>query len=281
MKLNLGNAELVLERPHIMGILNVTPDSFSDGGQFSQPDVALRHAVSMAEAGATFIDIGGESTRPGAADVSEDEELERVIPLVEGVRRETDVYVSIDTSKPAVMAAAVSAGATLINDVYALRRDGALEMAARLEVAVCLMHMLGEPRTMQDAPEYSNVTDEVAGFLRDAVKRCVGAGIRSDRIVIDPGFGFGKRPAHNLEMLANLRRFTELGVPLLVGLSRKHTLGQLTGRPVEERQAASLAAAVMAIERGARIVRTHDVGATADAIKVTEAVLAAGHNLNE
>ena len=279
MKLNLGPAELDLDRPRIMGVLNVTPDSFSDGGRFADRDEALRQAVSMVEDGADIVDVGGESTRPGADEVDEQRELDRVMPVIEAIVRETDVHVSIDTSKPAVMRAAVDAGAVLVNDVYALRRDGALEAAADLDVAVCLMHMLGEPRTMQASPSYDDVTADVMRFLKAARDRCVDAGIPAERIVVDPGFGFGKTVEHNLELLANLREFTALNAPLLVGLSRKSTLGNLTGRPAEQRQAAGLAAAVMAIERGASIVRTHDVGITLDAIRVAGAVMASERTL--
>jgi dihydropteroate synthase len=272
MKLSLGRADLDLRRPVVMGVLNVTPDSFSDGGQYFDFDVALRHACSMHAEGASIIDVGGESTRPGAKEVSAAEELDRILPVIEAIHRDLDVFISVDTSKPTVMAAAVEAGASLINDVYALRQDGALEMAAKLDAAVCLMHMQGEPRTMQARPHYDDVTGEIMEYLSAAVVRCREAGIAANRLLIDPGFGFGKSDAHNFELLANLQRITELDLPLLVGLSRKRSLGNLTGRSEGERQAAGLAAAVLAAERGANVIRTHDVAATVDAVKVMEAV---------
>lgn len=273
MELRLGSRILDLSTPAVMGVLNVTPDSFSDGGRFLDLDSALRQAERMAEEGAAIIDVGGESTRPGAAAVSEQAEIERVVPVIEAVASRFDVAVSVDTSKPAVMREAVAAGAAMINDVYALRREGALAEAARHDVAVCLMHMQGEPRTMQEAPHYADVTGEILEFLKAAVAGCRDAGISRDRLVVDPGFGFGKSVDHNLTLLAELHRFAELGLPLVVGLSRKSTLGALTGRPVEERLAGGLAAAVLAAERGAHIVRTHDVGRTVDALKVATAVM--------
>jgi dihydropteroate synthase len=279
MQLRLSSASLDLSRPAVMGILNVTPDSFSDGGRFASLDAALRQAERMAAEGAAIIDVGGESTRPGAAAVPAREEIGRVVALIEAIAGRVDVAVSIDTSKPEVMQAAVAAGATMLNDVYALRRDGALAMAASLDVAVCLMHMQGEPRTMQANPRYNDVAGEVAEFLSGRVAACVAAGIERGRIVVDPGFGFGKTDRHNIELLANLERIGALGLPLLVGLSRKNTLGKLTGQPVEGRLAAGIAAAVLAVERGAHIVRTHDVGATFDALKVAAAVTRAGENL--
>lgn len=273
MELRLGNRILDLSTPAVMGVLNVTPDSFSDGGLFLDLDAALRQAERMAEEGAAIVDVGGESTRPGAAAVPEQEEIGRVVPVIEAVASRLDVAVSVDTSKPAVMRAAVAAGATMINDVYGLRREGALAEAAVHHVVVCLMHMQGEPRTMQEAPRYADVTGEVLEFLKIAATRCIDAGISRDRLVVDPGFGFGKTADHNLTLLAELGRFAELGLPLLVGLSRKSTLGALTGRGVEERLAAGLAAAVLAAERGAHIVRTHDVGQTVDALRVAAAVM--------
>jgi len=262
-----------------MGILNVTPDSFYDGGRFAGRDAALRQAERMAAEGAAIIDVGGESTRPGAAAVPALEEIDRVVPLIEAIAGRVEVAVSVDTSKPEVMQAAVAAGATMLNDVHALRCDGALAMAARLDVAVCLMHMQGEPRTMQANPRYDDVVGEVAAFLSGRVAACVAAGIERGRIAVDPGFGFGKTDRHNIALLADLDRIGALGLPLLVGLSRKNTLGKLTGRPMEERLAAGIAAAVLAVERGAHIVRTHDVGATRDALKVAAAVMRPGENL--
>ena len=263
--------------PAVMGILNVTPDSFSDGGRFSQLDSALRQAESMVEQGAAIIDVGGESTRPGAQGVSGQEELDRVIPVIEAVRSATDVPISIDTSKALVMCEAVAAGAGLINDVRALRENGALAAAAELRVPVCLMHMLGEPRTMQQDPDYTDVVAEVAAFLEERVSACVAAGIAEDLIVVDPGIGFGKSPEHNVELLANLRQLRVRNLPLLAGVSRKSTLGVLTGREVDERMPASVAAAVIAVINGADIVRVHDVRETVDALRVAQAVMEAGN----
>ena len=263
---------LDVDRPVVMGILNVTPDSFSDGGRYAARDAAVRHAERLAADGAAIIDVGGESTRPGASGVSAGEELDRVVPVIEALRAAVDVPLSIDTSKPAVMREAVAAGAALINDVRALREEGALATAADLEVAVCLMHMRGEPRTMQDAPEYRDVTAEVAAFLRERRDACIAAGIPATRILLDPGFGFGKKHRHNVELLANLRQLTELGQPLLAGLSRKATLGALTGRDVDDRVAASISAALIAVMHGARVVRVHDVRETVDALSVWRAV---------
>ena len=271
--LNLG--PLSVPAPAVMGILNVTPDSFSDGGQFDNPNIALRQAATMAEAGAAIIDIGGESTRPGANGVSVQEELDRVLPAIEAVRSITDVPISIDTSKAAVMRAAVAAGASMINDVCALQGDGAVEAAAELQVAVCLMHMQGEPRTMQESPEYDDVVADVAAFLDTRIAACVAAGLPEAHIAVDPGFGFGKTHLHNVELLANLRQLRSRERPVLVGVSRKSTLGELTRRAVHERMPASVAAAVIAVMHGADIVRVHDVQATVDALKVTRAVMEA------
>ena len=267
---------LQFDVPAVMGILNVTPDSFSDGGRFAGRDAALEQAAAMARDGAAIIDIGGVSTRPGAADVPEQEELERVIPVIEAVVAAVDVPVSIDTSKPAVMRAAVAAGAAMINDIRALREEGALQAAAELGVPVCLMHMKGQPRTMQTQPAYGDVVTEVAEFLAGRVRACVAAGLAEDRIVVDPGFGFGKAPRHNIELLANLRQLRSVGRPILVGLSRKSTLGELTGRDVGERVPASIAAAVIAVVEGAEIVRVHDVRETVDALRVAAAVMEKG-----
>ncbi len=259
-----------------MGILNVTPDSFSDGGQFACRDSALRQAERMLAAGAALLDVGGESTRPGAKAVSAAEELDRVIPVLEGLHGLTDVPVSLDTSKPEVMRAGVAAGAGLLNDVRALREDGALAAAAELGVPVCLMHMRGEPRSMQAAPAYGDVCQEVADFLSRRLAACIAAGIPEDSLLLDPGFGFGKSAAHNVELLANLRELARLGRPLLVGLSRKATLGVLTGRDVADRVAASVAAAVIAALSGASILRVHDVAETVDALKIVRAVTESG-----
>jgi dihydropteroate synthase len=258
-----------------MGVLNVTPDSFSDGGRFANLDTARRHAESMVHDGAAIIDVGGESTRPGAAEVSESEEIERVIPVILALRDTVDLPISVDTSKAAVMRAAVEAGAALINDVMALQEPGALQAAIDLEIPVCLMHMQGRPRTMQKNPSYDDVTADVTAFLGDRAARCVAAGLARDLIMIDPGFGFGKTHAHNVELLANLRQLQNLKLPMLVGLSRKSTLGELTGRDVDHRVAGSISAAVIAVMNGAQVVRAHDVSETVDALRVASAVMEA------
>lgn len=272
--LQLGS--YVIPKPSVMGILNVTPDSFSDGGRYTNPHVALRQAATMVEEGADIIDIGGESTRPGASGVGEQEELDRVLPVIESVRSITETMISVDTSKPAVMRAAVAAGASMINDVAALQAEGALAAAAELNVPVCLMHMRGQPRTMQESPNYVDVVTEVAAFLEQRIAACVAAGLDEDLIVVDPGFGFGKTHAHNIQLLANLRQLKVRGRPLLTGISRKSTLGALTGRDTEDRMPASVAAAVIAVMNDADIIRAHDVAATVDAIKVAQAVLETG-----
>jgi len=250
-----------------MGILNITPNSFSDGGRFAGLDAALAQARRMVADGAAIIDVGGESTRPGAAPVSLQEELDRVVPVIEAVTRELDVLVSVDTMKPAVMHAAVAAGAGLINDVLALQAPDALEAAAATGAAVCLMHMQGTPRTMQQDPHYEDVVREVGDFLRERAGACRAAGMPADRIALDPGFGFGKTLDHNLQLLRGLGRLAG-EYPLLVGLSRKSMLGKLTGRPVEQRLAGSIALAALAVAAGARIVRCHDVAETVDAVRV-------------
>lgn len=264
--------------PLVMGVLNVTPDSFSDGGRFFDADTAVAHAERMAAEGADILDIGGESTRPGAEAVDLDEERRRVLPLVEALAARLSVPISIDTSKPELMAEAVAAGAALVNDVRALAAPGALEAVAALDVPVCVMHMQGEPRTMQSEPRYDDVVTEVGDFLEARVRACVEAGIGRERIVVDPGFGFGKTTAHNMTLLRHLDRLVErLGLPLLVGFSRKRSIGEvLGGVPADGRLHGSLAVAVLAAERGARIVRTHDVGPTREALAVTRAVMEAG-----
>lgn len=254
-----------------MGILNLTPDSFSDGGLWTDPDTALRHALEMISQGADIVDVGGESTRPGADAVPLQEELDRVIPVIERLARETGTPVSVDTSKPEVMREAAAAGARMINDVCALRQEGALETAAQLGLPVCLMHMQGEPRSMQDEPQYADVVAEVGAFLAGRAQACLDAGIPGGDIVVDPGFGFGKTVSHNLELLRGLPRLKRLGYPVLAGLSRKSTLGVITGRGTGDRLAASVAAAVLAVQNGASIVRVHDVGETSDALKVLAA----------
>ena len=266
---------LEFEIPAVMGILNVTPDSFSDGGKFLVRDAALRQAESMAAAGASIIDVGGESTRPGSDDVSEQEELDRVMPVLEGIVGGVDTVVSIDTSKPGVMREAIAAGASMINDIRALREEGALRVAAELRVPICLMHMQGQPETMQERPGYDNVVAEVRDFLAGRIAVCREAGLDEELLIVDPGFGFGKTRQHNIELLANLRQLEELGRPILAGLSRKATLGELTGRDVDERMPASVAAAVIAVTRGATIVRVHDVRETVDALRIAAAVMEA------
>jgi dihydropteroate synthase len=263
---------LELSRPVVMGVLNVTPDSFSDGGRFLGVDAAVEHGVRLAKEGAALIDVGGESTRPGAQPLGVAQELGRVIPVIERLRGATAALLSVDTSKAEVMRAARAAGAHLINDVRALREPGALEAAAASGCAVCLMHMQGEPRTMQRAPSYADVVGEVRGFLRERVSACVGAGIARERLALDPGFGFGKNLEHNLTLLRRLPELAGEGLPLLVGLSRKSMLGTLTGQAAHERVHGSVALAVVAALNGARIIRAHDVAATVEALAVVAAV---------
>jgi dihydropteroate synthase len=262
-----------LGRPVVMGILNVTPDSFSDGNRYANVEAALERAKVIAAEGAAIIDVGGESTRPGAMAVDEAVEIARVVPVIEGIAAASDVAISIDTSKPKVMAAAVAAGACIVNDVYALRAPGARSWAAAAEVGVCLMHMRGEPRTMQDSPHYSDVTAEVCEFLARERNACIEAGIAPEALVLDPGIGFGKGLEHNLTLLKELPRFAALGAPLLVGVSRKSFIGRILGRSVDERLYGGLGLAAFAVMKGARIVRTHDVAATCDAIGTVSAVL--------
>ncbi|WP_078120540.1 dihydropteroate synthase [Thiosocius teredinicola] len=264
---------LDLSRPRVMGILNVTPDSFSDGGRFLTLDDALHQAERMIDEGADLLDIGGESTRPGAQAVSLAEEMDRVLPVVERLVASFDTPVSVDTSKPDLMRAAIAAGAGMINDVSALQAPGAIAAVASGRVPVCLMHMQGEPRTMQAAPQYDDVVADIIEYLSNRIAACEAGGISRDRLLVDPGFGFGKTVEHNLQLLRGLEAFRTLGVPVLVGISRKSMLGAITGRPVEERMPASVAAALIAVERGARIVRVHDVAATVDAIAVWQATM--------
>ncbi|MEP7044586.1 MAG: dihydropteroate synthase [Dokdonella sp.] len=270
--LDCNGRPLALDRARICGIVNITEDSFSDGGRFLDPQQAIAHALRLVEEGADLLDVGGESTRPGAASISADEEIARVVPVIAALLQHTAVPISIDTSKPAVMRAAVAAGAGLINDVYALRRDGALDAAAELGVPVCLMHMQGEPATMQDAPDYDDVVADVHRFLAERLFAAQMAGIDKKKILIDPGFGFGKTLQHNLALLRGLDRFPELA-PVMAGLSRKATIGTLTGRAAPaDRAAGSAAAALIAVQRGAIIVRVHDVAITRDALAVWQAV---------
>ena len=271
--LRCGGQSLDLTRPQVMGVLNVTPDSFSDGGRYASLAAAVAHGVRLAEEGAAVIDVGGESTRPGAAPVSVDEELERVVPVIERLRAATAAIVSVDTSKPQVMRAAADAGAGLINDVRALGEPGALEAAAGTGCAVCLMHMQGQPRTMQQQPRYDDVVAEVRAFLAARLAAARAAGVAADQLLVDPGFGFGKTLAHNLTLLRHLRELAALDAPLAVGLSRKALIGTLTGRSAAERVPGSIALAVLAVAGGARLVRAHDVAATVDALKVTAAVI--------
>jgi len=260
----------------VMGIVNVTPDSFSDGGRFDRPDAALSHARRLVDAGADILDIGGESTRPGADPVPEADEIRRVVPVIEALRDAVDVPVSIDTMKAGVMRAAVAAGAAMINDVNGLRDADALHAAADLNVPACLMHMRGSPRTMQQDPRYDDVVTDLMAFFHERIEACLDAGIAREHIVLDPGFGFGKTLDHNLRLLAELKRFAELDCPLLAGISRKSMLGILTGRQTaDERVAASITAAALAAERGASIVRVHDVAGTVDAMRVVEALIGA------
>lgn len=274
-RLPCGNRVLDLAQTHVMGILNITPDSFSDGGRFHQRDLALRHAQAMVEAGATLIDIGGESTRPGARAVSVLEELERVAPMVEAISRELDVIVSVDTSTPAVMRESARLGAGLINDVRSLRRDGALDAAAATGLPVCLMHMQGEPGTMQDHPHYDDLLGEVSGFLQERIQACATVGIPAERILLDPGFGFAKSHAHNLSLFKHMQALHALGRPLLVGVSRKSMVGLALNKPVTERLYGSLALAALAMTKGARILRVHDVAETVDVVRMIAAVEAA------
>ncbi|MGR4070292.1 dihydropteroate synthase [Billgrantia sp. C5P2] len=272
-----GRHRLDLSYPRVMGILNVTPDSFSDGGRHVAIDDALRHAERMLAEGAAIIDVGGESTRPGAQAVTTQQELDRVAPVVERLVCELDALVSVDTSNPEVMRQAAALGAGMINDVRALTREGALEAALGTGLPVCLMHMQGEPQDMQQAPRYDAPIEEaVIGFLEARVAACEAAGLRSERLLLDPGFGFGKTVEHNLRLLKRMDRLSRLNLPLLVGLSRKSLIGKVLGRPVEERLPGGLALASLAVERGARILRVHDVGPTMDAVNMTWAVLREG-----
>ena len=270
--LDCAGRALALDRPRIAGIINVTPDSFSDGGNFVDSAKAVAHGLRLVEEGADLLDIGGESTRPGAQAASADDEIARVVPVIAALVKQVSVPIAIDTSKPEVMRAAAAAGAGMINDVYALRREGALDAAAELKLPVCLMHMQGEPRTMQQDPHYDDVVSEVRRFLAERIFACEMSGIDKKRIVVDPGFGFGKTLEHNLALLRALDQFAALGVPLMVGLSRKAMIGTLTGRAVDQRASGSAAAALIAVQKGATIVRVHDVAATRDVLAVWQGV---------
>lgn len=270
--LHCAQRTLDLSSPHVMGILNVTPDSFSDGGRYTDLDAALQRALQMQAAGASLIDIGGESTRPGAAKVSVQQELDRVAPLVEMIARECDIIISVDTSTPEVMRESARLGAGLINDVRALQRDGAVAAAVATGLPVCLMHMRGDPQTMQDEPHYDDVAGEVAQFLRERIDVCLAAGIGAERIILDPGFGFAKNTQHNYELFKRLPQLLELQYPVLVGVSRKSMIGNILNKPVDQRLYGSLALAVMALERGAKILRVHDVEQTMDVLNIFNAV---------
>ena len=278
MKLVAQGSTLDLSHPHVMGMLNVTPDSFSDGGTHNTLVEAVKHANLMINAGATIIDIGGESTRPGAADVSVEEELARVIPTVEAIAQRFEVWISVDTSKPEVIRESARVGAHIINDIRSLTEPGALEAAAETGLPVCLMHMQGQPKTMQDAPKYADVFADVERFFVEHIVRCERAGIAKDKLLLDPGFGFGKNLSHNYELLARLGEFHHFGLPLLVGMSRKSMVGQLLNVGPTERLSGSLACAVIAAMQGAQIIRVHDVKETVEALRVVEATLAAKEN---
>ena len=273
MIIQANNKTLDLSRPHVMGILNVTPDSFSDGGRFLALDNALTQAKRMIEAGVSIIDIGGESTRPGAPDVELEEELQRVIPVIEAIRSEHDVWLSIDTSKPEVMKQAASAGVDIINDVRALQEPGALEVAASLGLPICIMHMQGQPRTMQDNPHYDNLLEDVGVFLQQRIEQCESVGIKRKQLILDPGFGFGKTLQHNYQMLANLDTFHQFGLPILAGMSRKSMLFKVLEKSPSECVAASISCATIAAFKGAQIIRVHDFEETLDAMKIVSMVL--------
>ncbi|MFI8414971.1 dihydropteroate synthase [Serratia sp. NPDC078593] len=275
MQLSVRNMAFDLSHPRVMGILNVTPDSFSDGGKHNSLNDALLHAHALISAGATMIDVGGESTRPGAAEVSEEEEMARVVPVVEAIARRFEVFISVDTSKPGVIRESAKAGAHLINDVRSLQEPGALAAAVESALPVCLMHMQGEPRTMQQAPHYDDLMSDVQAFFQHHIERCTAAGIAKDKLLLDPGFGFGKNLAHNYQLLARLSEFHHFGLPLLVGMSRKSMIGQLLNVPPEQRVIGSVACAVIAAMQGAQVIRVHDVKETVEAMRVVEATLSA------
>ena len=272
-----GKFQLNLITPQVMGIVNVTPDSFSDGGKFSQANLAVAHALELVKEGAAILDIGGESTRPNAIPVSLQEELDRVIPVIEALvnefkAKQVNIPISIDTYKPAVMQAAIDAGASMVNDVRALQEAGALEVVAKSKVGVCLMHMQGTPQTMQVNPQYNDVINDISAFLQARLQATIDAGVPASRILLDPGFGFGKTREHNITLIQQLESFANLGQPLLVGLSRKSILGQVTGNDVDARLYASIAASVIAAQKGAKILRVHDVKAAVEALKIISAV---------
>ena len=275
MEIRFKNQIMDLSFPQVMGIVNMTPDSFSDGGNYNNLDDAMRRVDSMIQSGATFIDVGGESTRPGAAEVSVEEELDRVIPLVEKIARYFDVWISVDTSKPQVMTESAKAGAHLINDIRALTEPDAIEAAAKTQLPVCIMHMQGDPKTMQNAPHYQqDIYQEVDQFFTQHINRCVSAGIEREKIILDPGFGFGKTLQHNYRLLAKLNNFHHFGLPLLVGMSRKSMIGQVLNVAPQERMIGSVSCAVIAAMQGAQIIRVHDVKETFDALRIVQATLA-------
>ena len=275
MEIRFQNQVMDLSFPQVMGIVNMTPDSFSDGGNYNNLDDAMRRVDNMIQAGATFIDVGGESTRPGAAQVSTSEELDRVIPLVEKIARYFDVWISVDTSKPEVITESAKAGAHLINDIRALTLPGALQAAQKTELPVCIMHMQGDPKTMQNAPHYQqDIYQEVDSFFEEHIKQCVAAGIAREKIILDPGFGFGKTLTHNYRLLATLERFHHFNLPILVGISRKSMVGQVLNVPPKERVLGSVSCAVIAAMKGAQIIRVHDVKETFDAMRIVQATLA-------
>ncbi len=278
--LRCGRFTIALTRPLIMGVVNVTPDSFSNGGRFLEAGLAITHGNELARQGADILDVGGESTRPGAQPVPVGQELDRVLPVLEGLRG-LDRPLSVDTYKPAVMRAALAAGASMINDINALQSDGALDAVRASDCGVCLMHKQGDPQNMQQDPHYEDVVGEVREFLAQRVAACQAAGVSRNRIVIDPGFGFGKRSVHNLELLRNLRSLANLGLPVLAGLSRKSTLGRISNQPVEQRAIASVTAALLAVQRGAAIVRVHDVAQTRDALRILGAVEELGFSFDD
>ncbi|PHM59806.1 dihydropteroate synthase [Xenorhabdus sp. KK7.4] len=280
MKLTARGSILDLSHPQVMGILNVTPDSFSDGGTHNTLDTALHHAVSMIGEGATIIDVGGESTRPGADEVSEQEELDRVVPVIEALSRRFDVWISVDTSKAIVIQESAKAGAHIINDIRSLQEPNALEEAAKTGLPVCLMHMQGQPGTMQAEPHYTDVIAEVKAFLEAQIERCIAAGIAKNNLIIDPGFGFGKNLSHNYQLLAQLKAFHHLGVPILAGMSRKSMIGQLLHVPPQERVTGSVACAVIAAMQGAQIIRVHDVKETVQAMQIVQATLSEKNTLS-
>lgn len=273
MKLISKEKTLILDRSHVMGILNVTPDSFSDGGKFTDLEAALRQAEKMVNAGVSFIDIGGESTRPGAPEVGVQQELDRVIPIIEAIHQRFDTWISIDTSKAVVMDEAVKFGADLINDVRALQEPNALEVAAKANVPICLMHMQGQPRTMQSNPTYENVFSDVSLFLEERIAACQSIGITKDKLILDPGFGFGKSLAHNYQLLTELERFHQFGLPILAGMSRKSMIFKLLDIEPQEAISGSLACATIAAMKGAQIIRVHDFEQTMDIVKVCQATL--------